>query len=82
MGGFTPSSLTALRGSYTPPGVRVGEELQCEIRGLSVVRDWHDAPIMWPLTWEPHKRRTLIVTGDLVKAMREETLAACAQTGG
>ena len=76
MGRFTPSSLTALRGSYTPPRVRVGEELQCEIRGLSVVRDWHDAPIMWPLTWEPHKRRTLIVTGDLVKAMREETLAA------
>lgn len=50
--------------------------MQCEIRGMVEVRGWHDAPIMWPLTWEPRKRRTLIVTGDLIRALENESVTA------
>lgn len=68
--------LIQLAGSYASPRVGIGDELQCEIRGMVPVRGWHDGPIMWPTTCELHRRHTLIVTATLAEALRTETVIA------
>jgi hypothetical protein len=66
-------------GPYLPPQVSVGDMIQCEIRGLVEVVDWSDrGEMMWPRT-RTTRRRALIVTGDLVRAMQNETELAVAE---
>lgn len=73
----TPATKAA---AYSPPRVQIGEEIQCEIRGLVTVVDWSDRPgIMWPRCGPPRGtrgRRGLIVSGDLTRALRTETQQA------
>jgi hypothetical protein len=69
-------------GPYRPPKVRIGEQTQCEIRGLVEVADWSDrGDIMWPRARTTTKRG-LIVAGDLVRALRQETELAVSKLWG
>jgi len=70
-----------LHGPYQTPRARPGSRLSCEIRGTVVVGRFSDGPIPWPCV----KRRgkpTLILCGDLVKAVRCESKPAVAHHFG
>ena len=72
-------TLRQLSRSYRCPAVRLGDFLQCEIRGLSEVTGWHDGTIVWPETsarLDGAGRRSIIVTADLVMALRTELVSA------
>ena len=71
-------------GPYHPPRVQVGDEIVCELYGLSIVADWTDAPISWPRR-KPERRagrRTIILCGDLIRALRIESAPAIAAHWG
>ena len=70
-----------LFGPYRPPRVRRGDRLFCEIRGTVKVGDYHDAPIMWPRLAKGGAH-TLVLCGDLVKAVRRESKPAVAHQFG
>ena len=66
-------------GPYHPPRVQVGDEIQCEVRGLVTVADWSDrGEIMWPRCKTTGKR-AMVLMGDLVTACRSETQIAVAR---
>jgi len=71
-----------LYGPYVPPECRVGDKLSCEYRGREVtVCGISDGPIQWPSLrrrW-PH---SLIVCGDLIRALRSESEIAVAHHWG
>ena len=70
-----------LHGPYRTPRFRYGGTLRCELRGELVVTGLTDAPIPWPLGKRPgrsERARSLILTGDLVKAVRRESATAVA----
>lgn len=73
----------ALRfGPYAPPEISIGDEIQCEVRGLVEVADWSDrGAIMWPRC-ATSRRRALIVAGDLARAVALETELAVAKLWG
>lgn len=65
-------------GPYHSPRVKVGETIQCEMRGLVVVHDWSDrGAIMWPRC-KSGKKSALILCGDLVNALQHESALAVA----
>lgn len=69
-------------GPYKAPKCRVGDWLDCEYRGREVkVRGMSDAPIPWPSTRRTG-RLSLIVCGDLVRAVRLESERAVAYHWG
>jgi len=71
-----------LYGPYVAPKCRVGDKLPCEYRGREVtVRGMSDGLIQWPST----RRRgahSLIVSGDLIRAVRTESSIAVAHHWG
>lgn len=71
-------------GPYLAPPAAPGSELTCDIYGLSIVADWTDAPVSWPRR-KPGKhagRRTLIICGDLRRALEVEAAPAVAYHWG
>jgi hypothetical protein len=73
-------------GLYHPPRVTVGDDIQCEMRGWMRVHSWRDAgKIMWPLGIRGGPspgRPSMVLTGDLVEAVRREAAIAVAQHWG
>jgi hypothetical protein len=71
----------ALLGIYRPPAARVGGRLTCAVRGRVTVGGYSKGPIPWPVVARPGKP-TLIVCGDLVRALRREAAVAVAHWWG
>ena len=71
-------------GPYRPPRCRIGGHLRCAIRGVVIVRGMSDTPIQWPITHRHaiDKRPSLILCGDMVKAIRQESASAVAHHFG
>lgn len=66
-------------GPYLTPDVRVGDPLECAIRGKVQVSGWKDCGgIRWPVC-RTERRNALILTGDLVRACRTEASKAITQ---
>ena len=80
-----PSRLQKYRflgGPYAAPACRVGRKLYCRWRrGWVKVDGLTDAPVMWPFT-RPTGPRSPILCGDLVRAVRDESVAAVAAHWG
>src|SRR5207253_9675449 len=64
-----------LFGPYSPPRTRRGKFLICEMRGTVKVGNYSDGPIPWPMKW---RTRSLILCGDLVRAVQQESALAVA----
>src|SRR5215469_5200877 len=74
---MTPPEL--LNGPYLPPALRRGDRTTCLYRDAEVViSSWSDAPISWPRCCLSGVRGDagLLVTEDLVRAIRTESAAA------
>src|SRR3954463_4267220 len=65
----------ALIGTYRPPAARVGGRLTGVVRGRVTVGGYSKGPIPWPVVARQGKP-TLVVCGDLVKAVRREAAVA------
>jgi len=74
-----PERAKLLFGPYHPPRTRRGKFLFCEWRGTVKVGDYSDGPIPWPLKW---RTRSLILCGDLVRAVKQESALAVANHWG
>lgn len=72
-----------LHGPYEPPKATRGDILACEYRGCDVKVGGmsSDIPIQWPTAYKTG-RRSLIVCGDLVRAIRTESEQAVAHHWG
>jgi hypothetical protein len=64
-----------LFGPYRTPKCKVGHRLRCVMRGKVTVAGLSDAPIQWPYVPQPggNGYRSLILCGDLVRAVRRES---------
>ncbi|HWV98498.1 MAG TPA: hypothetical protein VNZ64_02280 [Candidatus Acidoferrum sp.] len=60
-------------GPYYPPRTARGRFLVCQLRGTVKVGGYTDAPIPWPRIW---RRRSLVICGDLLRALRTESVYA------
>ncbi len=60
-------------GPYYPPRTARGRFLVCQLRGTVKVAGYSDAPIPWPRVWH---RRSLVICGDLLRALRTESVYA------
>jgi hypothetical protein len=60
-------------GPYYPPRTARGRFLICQLRGKVKVGGYSDAPIPWPRIW---RRRSLVICGDLLRALRTESVYA------
>ena len=68
-----------MHGPYVAPTVRVGQELDCEMRGKLTVRRFSQGPIAWPMGHpggQDGGRHSYIVCGDLVRAVQGESSQA------
>jgi hypothetical protein len=67
-----------LFGPYKAPKCRIGDKLYCEVRKRHFeVRAMSTAPVPWPQTQaSEHGRLSIIVTANLVKALRVESTTA------
>lgn len=65
-----------LHGPYQPPKCKVGGWLNCRRRGRVKVVAFSNGPIAWPMTRPVSGPRSMILCGDLVKAVRQETSLA------
>jgi hypothetical protein len=71
-----------LYGPYRPPRCKVGENVTCEYHGREmVVSGMTDAPISWP-QGRSRNGLSVIVCGDLVRAIRTESAMAVAYHWG
>jgi len=64
---------TLIDGPYYPPRTARGRFLICQLRGKVKVGGYSDAPIPWPRIW---CRRSLIICGDLLRALKTESVYA------
>ena len=74
-----------LHGPYVAPEVRVGQVLECELRGRLKVRRFSTGPLVWPMGHpggQDGGRHSYIVCGDLVRAIRSESSQAVQQWWG
>lgn len=75
-------SFELIGGPYAMPRCRVGGILTCEVRGRDVrVGGVHDAPISWPTIYRGGPP-SLIVCGDLIRALKTESAIAVAHHWG
>ena len=67
-------------GPYGTPRCRIGGQLRCAIRGAVIVRGMSDTPIQWPYSHRhaSDSRPSLIICGDMVRAIRQESASAVA----
>jgi hypothetical protein len=80
--GLDPESFQLHFGPYKSPRCRPGSTLVCEVRGReAVVGGMTDSPIQWPFV-KKRGRRSLIICGDLVKAIAVESEVAVAHHWG
>lgn len=70
---------TLLHGPYQAPRTRRGKFLACELRGKVKVGDYSDGPIPWPMKWGT---RSIILCGDLIDAVKGESVSAIARNWG
>ena len=68
-----PEKAKLLFGPYTPPRTRRGAFLFCELRGTVKVGNYSDGLIPWPMKW---RTRSLILCGDLLRAVEQESAMA------
>jgi hypothetical protein len=73
-----------LFGPYRMPKCRVGKMIACRVRGPVRVEGITAAPMQWPFTFRSRVCRlpSVIVCGDLVRALRRESVAAIAYWWG
>src|SRR6266851_1449136 len=73
-----------LFGPYRMPRCAVGRLLRCRIRGKVRVRGISDGPIQWPCTRKAGGggKQSLILCGDLVRAVQRESEIAVAHWWG
>src|SRR6516164_2650967 len=73
-----------LFGPYRTPKCKVGRHLRCIMRGKVTVAGLSDALIQWPYVPQPggNGYRSLILCGDLVRAVRRESEVAVAHWWG
>ncbi len=73
-----------LHGPYKAPPCEVGDKLTCALRGELIVVGFTDAPVPWPLgqiaEWQ--EPRYYVLCGDLLRAVRDESLRTIAQAWG
>ena len=62
-------------GPYEPPRTDFGRWLKCEMRGKVKVGRFSHGPIPWPRKW---RTNSLILCGDLVRAVKKEAVQAVA----
>ncbi len=62
-----------LSGPYHPPRARRGGHLFCEMRGSVKVGGYSDGAIPWPVKWGT---RSLVLCGDLIEAVKQESEVA------
>src|SRR5438874_1423205 len=62
-------------GPYEPPRTDFGRWLTCEMRGKVKVGRFSHGPIPWPRKW---RTNSLILCGDLARAVRKEAVQAVA----
>lgn len=74
-----PEKVTLAFGPYAPPRTRRGKFLFCELRGTVKVGDFSNGPIPWPMK---HGTRSIILCGDLIRAVRNESEIAVAYQWG
>jgi hypothetical protein len=70
-----------LVGTYTTPRCRIGQRVQCKVRGTVVIVGLTNAPIPWPVCsgiGRSSGRTSLMVFRDLAKAIRRESAQAVA----
>jgi hypothetical protein len=60
-------------GPYYPPRTDRGRFMVCQLRGTVKIGGYSDAPIPWPRIW---RRRSLVICGDLLRALRTESVYA------
>jgi hypothetical protein len=60
-------------GPYYSPRTDRGRFLVCELRGTVKIGGYSEAPIPWPRIWH---RRSLAICGDLLRALRTESVFA------
>ena len=61
-------------GTYRTPGVRIGQTVRCEVRGLLTVVELKDSPIQWPWGRAGKGPPSPIVYRGLAKAVRIEAV--------
>src|SRR5437867_496390 len=67
-----------LHGPYRAPRCRLGKTLCCKVKGEVPVTRISAGPIPWPMTTKRGGKPSMILCGDLVKAVRRESvLAVC-----
>lgn len=82
-----PPPPSLIRGPYAPPPCEPGSSLHCQLRGWVTVRGLTDARIPWPWTHDTldggtGSKRSLVLAGDLLSAVRVESVAAIAYHWG
>jgi hypothetical protein len=70
-----------LLGSYKTPRFRYGRQVFCELRGWVTIVGLREGPIPWPVG-KRGKVATLILYGDLERALRREAAVAVAHWWG
>src|SRR6188768_2582118 len=67
-------------GPYKSPPFKVGQQVQCAVRGVVTIAGVSNGPIPWPFC--VHRCRALIVYRDLERAVRQEPASAVAHWWG
>ena len=65
-----------IAGPYVAPKVEQGEQMLCALHGAVTVSGWSEAPLPWPVHRALHIRTSLIVSEELVRALRTESVTA------
>jgi len=65
-----------LHGTYRTPRFRLGATVTCKVRGELRIVGVTDARIPWPLGHSGRGARSLVVYGDLARAIRRESVSA------
>jgi hypothetical protein len=65
-----------LHGSYRTPRFRIGAKVSCAVRGEVTIKDLTDARIPWPRGTNIRGPRSLILYGDLARAVKRESATA------